>query len=236
MPLEIIPQRDISTIAARLKDGAHFTNGIYGIDIKKLLPTTVAFFTHLLDSTRDGRNIVIAMNSDKSLETLKLSGQYAAESERAQTLGLQLAHCFPNNNVIIVFFDEETPHQLYSGLKKEGVLEKSTLHKWGYGTKPDEPAIIGAELFEGRVYASPFPFDEKPLCYDQTERKQNENIEVIDLRPTVQSYDDLISVASPAANSPNTVFRFFQRHSTPIAIAATAVSAVAVTAMMSGGQ
>ena len=197
------------------------------------------------------------MNSDKSVEKFAKTGEYPSEKDRAQALGQPLAECFPDINISILFFDEETPLELYSGLKKQGVLHNSTLHKWGYGTKPDEPAIIGAELFgEGCVYASPLPFDEKPVCYDKTVKKENNNIAVIDLRSSVMAYDDLIAKAKPtlsadaaadptpaadtaptaAANNPaGTLFGFFTKYRTPIAIAAAA-SAVAVTTMMSGNQ
>lgn len=159
--------------------GAHFTNGTFAYDHKITVPTTLAGFKRVT-KIQPHLPLIIAVNSDKSMLSL---GKPTAEnqSQRAEKVALPLAQLFPDNQVIVVYYDEKTPNHLYETLKEKGLTR--TLHKWGYGTSRSEPKIEGAEYFE-LVYAFPLPNNGiKPLCYDCTNMMQTtQNIIIDDLR------------------------------------------------------
>lgn len=98
-----------------------------------------------------------------------LLAEYAAlenVQDRAAKLTGPLVQQFPDRNVVILFYDEETPTELYDGLTMKG-FGMTTLFKWGYGTNPTAPRIEGARNFQN-VLAFPFRNDAKPICHDIT--------------------------------------------------------------------
>lgn len=184
--LTIIESTTHNDIIAGIKkhgSAAHFTNGTYAFAAEMIVPTTLAGFKRV---TRVYPNLplVVAINSDVSMKALGKT-DFEDQSARAEKVAGPLAKLFSSNQVIVVYYDEKTPNQLYDALHAQNLTR--TLHKWGYGTAPDAPKIEGAENFE-RVYGFPLPNDTKPVCYDDTEvAKEPQKIIVDDLR------NDLIS-------------------------------------------
>lgn len=184
--LHIVKSTKLADIIAKFKEleakAAHFTNGTYAFSAKMSVPTTLAGFKRV---TRVDAHlpIVVAVNSDKSMEELNKK-DFEREEVRAKKVAEPLALAFPNTPVIIIFYDEATPNALYEALAKQGLTR--TLHKWGYGTNPDAPKIEGAEQFE-RVYGFPLPNDIKPVCYDDTPRADEPQ------KVTVEKLSDLVS-------------------------------------------
>ncbi len=177
-----IEDTEHSTIISKLENhgvkGAHFTNGIYAYKAKMVVPTTLAGFKWVSEEQKD-LPFIIAINSDVSV---KILGKQDLETQtlRAKKVAEPLAKAFPNNQVIIIYYDEKTPTALYEQLSKSGLT--TTLHKWGYGTADNTPKIEGAEYFE-QVYAFPLPNDKKPVCYYDTEiSDKSQNIIIFDLR------------------------------------------------------
>lgn len=161
--------------------GAHFTNGTYAFDPKLIVPTTLAGFKRVT-KIYSRLPLVIAVNSDKSMEAMGKTG-FEDQHTRASKVAEPLQQLFPNNKVIVLYYDEETPLELYQALEKHNLTR--TLHKWGYGTSKDAPMIKGAECFE-QVWGFPLPNDKKPLCYDDTEKaKIPQAILIDDLRGTL---------------------------------------------------
>lgn len=159
-------------------NAAHFTNGTYAFDTKLVVPTTLAGFKRATQSY-PRLPLVIAVNSDKSMEAMGKTG-FEDQHTRASKVAEPLQQLFPNNKVIVLYYDEETPLELYQALEKHNLTR--TLHKWGYGTSKDAPMIKGAECFE-QVYGFPLPNDKKPLCYHDTEKaKIPQDILIDDLR------------------------------------------------------
>lgn len=185
--------------------GGHFTNGTYVGDPEEIVPTTLAQFQYVMEKRDNGKNdtaLVIAINSRTSLrENAKLLDK-AGESEkaekmreeidhihRAKKIGIPLALQRPDETVIVIFYDEPAPDELYKMLNDvqigENKLGMRTLFKWGYGTKRDAPIIIGAEYFD-EVIAAPLPNDKKPICVGLTPTKgQKGKINVVDFRKEV---------------------------------------------------
>jgi hypothetical protein len=93
-------------------------------------------------------------------------GRTEFQNFRALKLAEGLEAQFENRNVVIMFYDEETPAELYEALALKG-FGMTTLFKWGFGTKPDAPRIEGAINFEN-VLAFPFFDDAKAICHDIT--------------------------------------------------------------------
>lgn len=94
-------------------------------------------------------------------------------------VALPLAQMVGNRSILVTFFDEPTPHELYT-LLSEFKLGLESIHKWGFGTKPGEPKIVGAELFKN-VYGFPLPNDIKPVAYDITDREDQPSVKVAKL-------------------------------------------------------
>ncbi len=156
----------------------HFNNGTFTLPKEKFAPAFLAAFKRVTDlrDSINGSNVslVVAINSDKSMrdsyagkdDEAKLIENLVPQLERAENAASLLSALYPDRPVAIVFYDEQTPHELYSGLSERGFGLKS-LHKVGFGTNKDEKPIIGAEFFEW-VYACPLPFDAKPVMYSDT--------------------------------------------------------------------
>lgn len=184
-PVIYINSTQATDIVSALKKlpgmGAHFTNGTYAFSAELIIPTTLAGFKHVVDK-QPLLPLVIAVNSDISMEKLRKS-DFEHQHIRAEKVAEPLAKTFPDNQVIIVYYDEETPYDLYKSLHAHGLTR--TLHKWGFGTSPQAPKIEGAEYFE-MVYGLPLPNDIKPVCYDDTPiADKPQNIIVADVRSTL---------------------------------------------------
>lgn len=172
----------------------HATNGTYMNAAELVVPTTLAGFQAIADDTsiagkRDP--FLIAVNSDKSMEAImKKKGAsqeeiYALESQivRAMKVAEPLALQNHGREVFVAFYDEETPNELYNFLSGKEVPLFS-LHKWGYGTKENEPKIEGSEHF-ATTLGFPLPNNTKPVCYDLTPRETQGFVDVRDLTETV---------------------------------------------------
>lgn len=158
--------------------GAHFTNGTYAYSSELIVPTALAGFKRVTQ-TQNHLPLVIAVNSDESMRNLNKK-DFEPQATRAAKVAEPLAILFPDNPVVVIYYDATTPHELYKALKEKNLTR--TLHKWGYGTNPQEPKIEGAEFFE-LVYAFPLPNDIKPVCYNDTEiAQEQQKITVDDLR------------------------------------------------------
>lgn len=168
--------------------GAHFTNGTYAFAAELIVPTTLAGFKRVTN-TYPHLPLVIAVNSDKSMDELGKK-DFEPEAERAAKVAEPLAKLFPENQVMVIYYDEKTPCELYSALAKHNMTR--TLHKWGYGTSSDAPKIEGAECFE-MTYGFPLPNDIKPVCYHDTDvAEKPQKIIVDDLRDNLISKEGLL--------------------------------------------
>jgi hypothetical protein len=133
---------------------------------------------------------VVAVNSDESMRRIG-KNTHESQTARARKVAEPLADAFPHNRVIVLFYDEETPNELYTELHRQG--HTYVHHKWGYGTEPSAPKIEGAEFFEC-VYAYPTPNDIKPVCWENTPvaKKSQDNIKVVDLRGKLIATDGVL--------------------------------------------
>lgn len=177
-PTYILTTDPHGIVAALYQDnvkGGHFTNGIYAAPADVVVPTTLAGFQFMTDKFADWQDaLFIAVNSDVSVagildkkgagadERAAMESQY----DRAAKVAVPLAEQHPNRNVIILFYDDETPTRLYDELAMAG-FEMKGLFKWGFGTKKDAPRIEGAHNFQN-VVAFPFLNDDKAICHDIT--------------------------------------------------------------------
>lgn len=126
----------------------------------------------------------LQLERDALNEEIKVFQMQRENLEDQFTRGMKvadpLAEANPDRPIYIVFYDEETPTELYNAIKAAG-LNFASLHKHGYGTDKDAPRIEGAHNAE-RVIAYPFPNNSKPLCHDITiHEDQSRFVEVVDL-------------------------------------------------------
>lgn len=168
---------------------AHFTNGTFMMPADKIIPTVLAGFQHASEQSQGNEAFVLALNSDQSMARM-MDAKNATAEERASlesqlvrahkvAAPLQLQH--PDRDIVVLFYDEDTPTPLYDYLVESDAVIAASLHKWGYGTEPNAPRIEGAYNF-GAVYAHPLPHDERPVCYDLTERgNQSGTVKVVKL-------------------------------------------------------
>lgn len=173
--------------------GAHFTNGTYAYDASLIVPTTLAGFRHICDQNTP-KPLVVAVNSDESMRALEKT-DFESQEERALKVAKPLSLLFPKQDIIVVYYDAKTPLELYWSLSQHNLTD--TLHKWGYGTKPNEPKIEGAEFFK-KVYGMPLPNDTKPVCYFDTEiTDEPQSVLVSDLRGKYISADNQLLFSTP---------------------------------------
>ena len=195
-------------------ENIHVTNGVYSYNADLIVPTTLAGFKYISDldkvaSKKD--TFVIAVNSDISMreiykrkkKNLDAQGatfeQHAAlqkelvslESQevRAEKVAVPLAQLYPEREIVVIFFDTETPAPLYARLAGEGLNLKS-LHKWGYGTDPDPdaPGIEGADNFTA-VFGLLLPNNVRPVCHDITTANSRTNaVNVKDLKVEISAH------------------------------------------------
>ena len=169
-------------ILAQLKNlnvtKAHFTNGTYMLGTEITVATTLTGFKQVLTESEPFLPLIIAINSDESLRSLgKIN--FKDQATRANDIAKPLAETFPNNKIIIIFYDEKTPNQLYELLAQQQITY--SLHKWGYGTDQNAPKIEGAQCFNV-VYGYPLVDDLKPVCWHDTPGVSQGNIKIVDLR------------------------------------------------------
>lgn len=171
---EILAKLKVLNVAS-----AHFTNGAYAFGPEITVATTLAGFKHVLTDSNPHLPLIIAINSDESMRLMG-KADFKDQKTRANIIAKPLAEAFPNNKVIIMFYDEKTPNKLYELLAKNGITH--SLYKWGYGTESNAPKIEGAELFSV-VYGYPLVSDTKPVCWKDTPVvDQTSIIKVADLR------------------------------------------------------
>ena len=193
-----------------VSDRFHFTNGTYAAPAELIVPTTLAGFDFLNKKIASDRDIfAIAVNSDASMQGI-MDKKSASQEERdaledqhtrAMKVAIPLAEYDPSRPVYVVFYDEETPTELYNELAESG-LKMCSLHKWGYGTTPDAPRIEGAHNF-ARVFGFPLPNDKKPLCHDITVGEdQSHFVEVVNLNDYLASEKIAEAKAQIASRSP----------------------------------
>lgn len=201
LPYTIIESTDHDAILSRLKvlkvTQAHFTNGTYAFPQQITVATSLAGFKHVLEHVDAKLPLVIAINSDVSMQALGKSG-YEDQFKRADNVASPLAAAFPDNRVIVMFYDDKTPVALYDFLSKQHITH--TLYKWGFGTQPNAPKIEGAEYF-AHVFGYPLVDDLKPVCWLDTPHDAQQNVVVADLRNVLITPDRKCLFPLPAALS-----------------------------------
>jgi hypothetical protein len=223
--LLIIPETDQGSIQSALSENGitagHFTNGAYTAVQDLVVPTVLAGFQYAVDKgipfneSAQRPALIIAVNSNKSMlaaydrmvnkteeEKAALKAALGNEQDRALKVAEPLAQQHPNRQVVVMFYDEQTPNELYSSLK-EGKFEMKSLFKWGVGTDPKGPVVEGAKYFDV-VRAHPFPnsTEDIPLAFHDLTRRggQEGNVRVVDLREPVspqKMYQPLRRLISP---------------------------------------
>lgn len=205
--LIVIGDKDKKRISSRLLDLQkdpifHVTNGTYAYSHTLIVPTVLAGFEYISDTIAGQVDpFMIAVNSNVSMQHImekriaqasaadkdKLRADMAAmedETVRAEKVAIPLALQNPGRLVIVVFYDEETPVDLYAALKAEKVF-LNTLFKYGYGTDPAAPKIEGAADFKA-VLAFPLVKDPKPICHDITASEdQSHCVKVVKLHQDI---------------------------------------------------
>ncbi len=189
-PYILIESTKHEEILAKLKllnvTRAHFNNGTYSFGPEITVATTLAGFKHALTDSNLNLPLIIAVNSD---ESMRLMGKkdFKSQKTRAHIVAKPLAEAFPDNKVIVIFYDETTPNELYKLLANHKMTY--SLYKWGYGTQANAPKIEGAELFNV-VYGYPLVNDNKPVCWEETPVvDQTHIVKVADLRGTLITAD-----------------------------------------------
>lgn len=199
--LKIIDSTNIDDIIKQIPFNAHFTNGTYAVrDNDFMIKTTLASF-HYVNTINNLPNMVLAINSDKSMVALNKT-DYETQSVRANKVAIPLAKKFPNHQIFVVYYNEETPYNLYESLQNK-IDSTRTLHKWGYGLEDTSPRIEGAEFFN-QVYAFPLPEDIKPVCYDNTREQENKPKNVV-----VVTQDEIQPYLDSQTDKYNTTQNFF---------------------------
>lgn len=172
----------------------HANNGIYSMKEEMIVPTVLAGFEFIADNKNLAKKhhaFLIAVNSDVSMQGImdeknaSLAERAALEDQntRAMKVALPLALQNPERDIYVVFYDESTPEELYRTLRHDLGCDLMTLHKWGYGTTPDAPKIIGSDHFDFTI-GYPLPNDIKPICYDITPKDSNTHVSVFNLTKT----------------------------------------------------
>lgn len=167
----------------------HATNGAYAQPLPLIRITMPAGVDYVLDH-HDDQNaaIVVAVNSDVSVA--RLSGVFEHQAIRSHKVTQSLQGNIGKTDVIIGFYDEDTPQAFYDRLKfnSRDAFTMASLHKWGYGTHEDAPRIIGSENFE-KVYGFPLPerlADIKPTYWSFTPKGENKAVDVVNLNRTLR--------------------------------------------------
>ncbi len=170
------PRAIHAQLAARGIQSGHFNNGTFNMPKDKFAPAFLAAFKRVLD-LHDGETetpLIVAINSDKSMinsyqdkeNKNELISKLILQQERAQNVVSLLSALYPDRPVVAIFYDEQTPFELYEDFYVRD-FSMNSLHKVGFGTSREDKPIIGAQFFN-LVYACPLPFDEKPVMYKDT--------------------------------------------------------------------
>jgi rfaE bifunctional protein nucleotidyltransferase chain/domain len=129
---QLLTAEQAAAFASRVRDGGGtvvFTNGVFDL----LHPGHVRY---LGEARALGDALIVAVNSDRSVRTIKEPGRpINPERERAEVL-LAL-----DSVDAAVIFDEETPHEIVSAIQPD-ILVKGA--DWG----PDN--IVGRDVVEAR--------------------------------------------------------------------------------------
>lgn len=176
----------------------HCTNGTYMMPAEKIVPTFLAGFQFIDQEVAEKNDaFLVAVNSDKSMRNIMTAkgtpdAAFEPQQIRAQKMADPLAALFPDRQIIVVFYDKDTPTDLYNTLATEGDLRLASLFKWGYGTDPNAPRIEGAGNFT-RVFGFPLPNDEKAICHDLTPvEDQSEMVQVLKLGQYITADNKLV--------------------------------------------
>ncbi len=184
------PAEILNALHARGINEGHFNNGTFTLPRNIFAPAFLAAQKRIADLRDDIDGelmpMIIAINSDKSMrdsyvarpDEADLNLKLIDQNQRAKNVVSTLSALFPKRPVVAIFYDEQTPYELYKFLYDNAFNMKS-LHKVGFGTSADEKPIIGAEFFEW-VYAYPLPFDAKPVMYADTR-----DVNAQDVRPNL---------------------------------------------------
>ena len=174
----------------------HATNGTYAYDADLIVPTTLGAFQFIKENNAVRCNahhiFLIGVNSDVSMAGI-MDAKNASRAERdaledqqtrALKVAVPLALQHPDRTIVVAYYDEPTPTELYRSLIEDVGADLNTLHKWGYGTASDAPKIEGAQFFR-LVFGFPMPNDKKPLCHDITPLENQPQVNVFRLTHSV---------------------------------------------------
>jgi hypothetical protein len=169
-----------------------------------IVPTTLAGFQFIADNknlSRPHHVFLIGVNSNISMEGI-MDVKQASRAEResledqqvrALKIATPLALQHPKRDIIVSYYDEATPTELYRTLREDLKCDTYSLHKWGYGTKPDAPKIEGSEYFELTI-GFPMPNDRNPVCFGITPVENQTHVNVFKLTEKVgASYGPYLS-------------------------------------------
>lgn len=167
----------------------HATNGFYAYKGEVIIPKMLAGFQHVAEHHAKPDDVfLLGVNSDASFhaamraKNMSESDIASLESQesRAMKVGVPLALQNPEKLVVAMFYDEETPQQLYNALA-DARTSLATLHKWDYATQPNAAKIVGAENFK-KTLGFPSADGSTPIGADLTPKEDQSGIvRVIDL-------------------------------------------------------
>ena len=166
----------------------HATNGTYIAEPDLYLPTLISGFQYIADNVAGEKDaFVVFVNSNQSLNDMydktgdERFKEFPDQFERMATIAKAMKAQFPDRPVIIGFYDEEKPTELYEHLRDESAVHLGSLYKFGYGTNPEAKKIEGADCFDMTI-GFPFPNDAKPVCENITAAEdQSDIVEVFKL-------------------------------------------------------
>ncbi len=195
-------------IAQKLRpfNAVYATNGIYMPPPEVVIPTTLAGFEYITDlptTQADSSALVIAVNSNISMQTIKeqkIQNAHSASEKasifasfkniedqkiRALKVAEPVALQHSNYTIVVLFYDEGSCIDLYKTLK-ESHVKLNTLFKYGYGLSPQGPKIEGSEYFNTTLA---FPFvtpNTTPVCADITPTAdQRDVVKVVSLHESL---------------------------------------------------
>lgn len=165
------------------KEGANFTHDTYAyLNAEEILSTTLSGFDYV--NSKNTLSMVVAIHSDKSMAALG-KVLFEPQLERAEKIADTLSKTFSDRQLIIIFFDEKTPANLYRALQQHHLTK--TLHKWSYTTNLQTINIEGVQYFNN-AYVFPMTNVKKtPLSQNANSCAQLQKIELIDLESKVKN-------------------------------------------------
>lgn len=167
----------------------HATNGFYAYKAEVIVPKMLAGFQYVADNHAKRDDVfLVGVNSDASFHAAMRAknmpdSEIAAletQEDRAMKVAIPLALQNPEKLVVAMFYDEQTPKQLYDALA-DARNALATLHKWDYATQPNAAKIVGVEDFR-KTLAFPSLDGSIPLGADLTpKRDQSHIVDVVNL-------------------------------------------------------